>query len=61
MTISENILDAPMKELVCYCSQVTKARVLEAVRAGAVSLDDIKAMTGACTVGRCEELSPRKR
>ena len=61
MTFSENILNAPVHEMVCYCSGVSKAHVLEAIRAGAGSLDEIKAMTGACTVGRCKELSPRER
>ncbi|MBU2548048.1 MAG: (2Fe-2S)-binding protein [Proteobacteria bacterium] len=58
---TENIRYAPDDELVCYCSGVTKRRILSAFRAGATSLADIKAVTGACTVGRCKELNPRGR
>lgn len=48
-------------EVVCFCSQVTAGDIRRARRAGAVSMDDIRRMTGACTVGRCKELSPRGR
>ncbi len=58
---SGNILDAPREEMVCYCYGVTKGQILDAVQAGARSLDQLKAATGACTVGKCAELSPRKR
>lgn len=58
---SENILDAPEDEMLCYCSGVTKGRILEAIRAGAATLEEVKLATGACTVGKCKELSPRKR
>ena len=58
---SENILDAPLEEMVCYCSGVTKAQILDAIQAGVWSLEQLKAATGACTVGKCAELSPRKR
>lgn len=46
-------------EIVCYCSNVTKGQIVEAIENGARTLDDIKKMTGACTVGRCEELNPK--
>jgi NAD(P)H-nitrite reductase large subunit len=58
---SENILEAPLEEMVCYCSGVTKAQILDAIQAGAWSLEQLKAATGACTVAKCAELSPRKR
>lgn len=58
---TEDIHKAPEAEMVCYCSQVTKAQVLRAMEAGARTLDDIKAATGACTQGRCRETSPRRR
>ena len=48
-------------ELVCFCSSVTAGAIRKAKEAGAVSMDDIRRMTGACTVGRCKELSPRGR
>ncbi len=58
---TENILEAPLNEVACYCSNVSKGQILEAIWAGARSLQDIKAMTGACIIGRCKELSPRGR
>jgi glycerol-3-phosphate dehydrogenase len=47
--------------MVCWCSRVSKATILEAKRNGAITLDDIRRMTGASTLGRCRELSPRGR
>lgn len=58
---SENILDAPIDEMVCWCSSVSKQSILKAIEHGARSMDDIRKMTGACTLGRCKELSPRGR
>ena len=46
------------REVICYCAGVTKAQSLEALDNGARNLDDIKQMTGACTIGRCKEISP---
>jgi len=48
-------------EIICYCSNVSKNKILEAIRNGAKSLQNIRDATGACTVGRCKELSPRKK
>lgn len=45
-------------EIVCYCSNVTKGQIADAVSQGARTLKDIQNMTGACTVGRCKELNP---
>jgi len=61
MRMEEDIRSAPEDTVVCYCSNVTKGEILSAIREGAKDMNDIKAMTGACTVGRCKELSPRKR
>jgi len=47
--------------IVCYCSNVTKGEIVEAIRNGAKTLEDIRRVTSACTVGKCKELSPRKR
>ncbi|OIP41762.1 MAG: hypothetical protein AUK25_05065 [Desulfobacteraceae bacterium CG2_30_51_40] len=58
---TEDISDAPESELVCYCSGVTKGDILSAKRGGAVTLEDIKKATGACTLGRCRETNPRGR
>lgn len=48
-------------EMICYCSNIRKAEIEAAIERGAKSLQDIRDMTGACTVGRCKELSPRKQ
>ena len=56
---TEDICNAPETETVCYCSQVTKADILRAKKEGARRLAEIKAATGACTRGRCNETSPR--
>ena len=48
-------------ELVCFCSKVTAGAIRQAKRDGATTMDDIRRMTGACTLGRCKELSPRGR
>ena len=61
MHYSQDILSAPDEELVCYCSGVSKGEILAAARAGAKTLAEVKAATGACTVSRCKELSPRGR
>lgn len=48
-------------EIICYCSNVTKEEILDAIANGAKTLEDIRKSTGACTVGKCKELSPKKR
>ena len=40
-------------EIVCFCEDVTKAEVLEAIRRGAVSVDGVKRRTGT-GMGRCQ-------
>lgn len=49
------------EELVCFCSQITAGTIRQAKRDGATTMDAIRRMTGACTLGRCKELSPRGR
>lgn len=61
MHFTENIMDAPLDETVCWCSGISKGTILEAKRNGARNMNDIRRLTGACTVGRCKELSPRGR
>jgi NAD(P)H-nitrite reductase large subunit len=60
MYFTGDVLKAPLTETVCYCSNVTKGRIISAIREGARNLEDIKIATGACTAGKCKELSPRK-
>ena len=47
--------------IVCYCSNVNKNTIIQAIHNGSKTLDDIRKTTEACTVGRCKELSPKKR
>ena len=61
MLFTEDILMAPLSEMVCYCSKVSKGQILAAIQEGARSLEAIKTTTGACSMGKCKELSPRKR
>ena len=61
MIFTEDILIAPSSEMVCYCSKVSKGRIMKAIKDGARSLEAIKTATGACSMGKCKELSPRKR
>lgn len=49
---------AASDEMVCWCSSVTRGDILAALDQGARTLDDIKRMTGACTIDRCKELNP---
>lgn len=48
-------------EIICWCKGTTRAEILSAIEAGAASLEDIQEQTGACTIGRCRELSPKHR
>ncbi|MDO4841383.1 MAG: (2Fe-2S)-binding protein [Phoenicibacter congonensis] len=48
-------------EIICYCSNVTRGDIEQAMNDGAKTLKDIKLATGACTVCRCEELNPKKK
>lgn len=48
-------------ETVCYCRNVSKGAIVEAIRNGARDLKDIQKATGACTGNRCKELNPKGR
>ena len=41
------------------CCNVTKDQIIKAMEQGARTLNDIRKMTGACTLHRCKELSPK--
>jgi len=49
------------QQIICYCSNVTKNQIIEAIKNGAKTLSDIRKMTSACTVGNCKEMNPKKR
>ena len=38
------------EEIICYCSNVTKGQIIKAMEQGAKTLNDIRKMTGACTL-----------
>lgn len=48
-------------DLICYCCKVEKITIINAIKAGAKTLKDIKETTSACTGSRCKELNPNKR
>ena len=58
---TENVLEAPDNELVCWCAQVSAGAIRAAVTNGAKTLDDIRAVTGACSKGDCKNNNPRGR
>lgn len=48
-------------EIICYCSNVSRQEIIDAIKNGAKTLRDIRNMTGACTAGKCKELNPKKK
>jgi len=49
------------ESIICYCSNVSKDEIIQAIINGAKTLDDVRKATKACTVGRCKEYNPRKK
>ena len=61
MTVfTQDILDAPAEELVCYCGNVTKGQIIESIRQGERDLPALKAKTGALGED-CAKKNPRGR
>ena len=48
------------EEIICYCSNVTKDQIIKAMEQGARTLNDIRKMTGACTLHRCKRIKPKR-
>lgn len=48
-------------EMICWCNGVTAGTIRQACRDGAETLEAVKQATGACTVGNCQQASPRGR
>ena len=48
-------------EIICYCSQVTKQEIINSIKNGAITLQDIREKTNACTIGNCINLNPKKK
>ena len=49
------------EDLICYCLQVDKGTIVEAIRDGAATLKAIKETTTACTGSDCAEKNPNQR
>ncbi len=49
------------EDLICYCLEVDKGTIVQAIRNGAVTLKAIKEATTACTGNECAEKNPNKR
>jgi len=60
-TFTENVLEAPDDELVCWCAGVSAKGIRDAVKNGARTLEDIREATGACIKGDCKNSNPRGR
>lgn len=54
-------MDENNNKIICYCSGVGEREILDAIKNGARTLYDIQEKTSACTLGRCKELSPKKK
>jgi NAD(P)H-nitrite reductase large subunit len=50
-----------MSKTICYCKNVTKAEIEQAIEKGAKTLGDIQNMTVACTGGQCKELNSSEK
>jgi bacterioferritin-associated ferredoxin len=50
-----------MNEIICYCKNISKSDIKEAIAKGAKNLKDIQEMTDACTGNRCKELNPKSK
>jgi len=49
------------QDLICYCCDVDKRTIEQAIRSGARTLAAIKEKTGACTGSDCKEKNPNGR
>ncbi len=47
-----------MSKTICYCKNVSEAKILDSINKGAKSLQDIQENTGACTGNQCKDLNP---
>jgi len=47
-------------DLICYCCQIDKRTIVNAIHNGATTLKVIKEMTNACTGSECKVLNPNK-
>lgn len=50
--------NADQNEVVCYCKEVDKREILQAITSGARTLNDVAEKTGACTGNECAVKNP---
>jgi len=50
--------NASDQQIVCYCQNVDKKSITDAIIEGATSLKMIQDKTAACTMGNCAEMNP---
>jgi NAD(P)H-nitrite reductase large subunit len=48
-------------DLICYCCDIDKKTIVEAIQNGSRTLKEIKNATNACTGDECATLNPNKR
>jgi len=46
-------------DTICYCKGIARGTIVQAIRAGGKTLQDIQAAPGACTGNRCKKLNPK--
>ncbi|GAB4280773.1 MAG: hypothetical protein Kow0029_25580 [Candidatus Rifleibacteriota bacterium] len=56
-----NWVEAPEDSIVCYCQNVSKKKICQAIENGAKTVADITRLTGAGKGNQCLQLNPRKR
>lgn len=48
------------EEIICYCSNVTKAQIIKAMEQGARTLNDIRKMTGSLYFTQMQRIKPKR-
>jgi len=49
---------ADFNKIVCFCSNINKKTIVDAIENGNNTLEKLKEVTGACTGNKCSELNP---
>ena len=57
----QRLIAMPDAQIICYCKGVTKATIVQAIRDGAQTLDDVRQVTTACTGSECKTRNPAGR
>ncbi|MFA5793798.1 MAG: (2Fe-2S)-binding protein [Candidatus Brocadiia bacterium] len=52
-------IKAPDKTIICWCNKVTKGEIIDAIRKGSRTLEDIKKATGANAGNKCKTTNPK--